>query len=49
MNLGGYAMADSPQNHFEKYLNCIKDPRHHNERHLLCDMLLIALCAIISR
>jgi predicted transposase YbfD/YdcC len=48
MNLGGYAMADSPQNHFEKHLNCIKDPRHHNTRHLLHDMLLIALCAIIS-
>ena len=41
-------MANSPQNHFEKHLDCIKDPRHHNTRHLLHDMLLIALCAIIS-
>ena len=41
-------MADSPQNHFEKHLDCIQDPRHHNTRHMLHDMLLIALCAIIS-
>ena len=31
-----------------KHLDCIKDPRHHNIRHLLQDMLLIALCAMIS-
>jgi predicted transposase YbfD/YdcC len=41
-------MADSPQNIFEKHLDCIQDPRHHNTRHLLHDMLLIAICAVIS-
>jgi predicted transposase YbfD/YdcC len=33
---------------FFKHIACIEDPRHHNTRHLLSDMLLIALCAIIS-
>ena len=32
---------------FTKHLDSIKDPRRHNIRHLLQDMLLIALCAII--
>jgi hypothetical protein len=41
-------MADSPNMPFEKHLDCIQDPRHHNTRHLLHDMLLISLCAIIS-
>jgi len=31
-----------------KHLDSIKDPRRHNIRHLLQDMLLIALCAMIS-
>lgn len=30
-----------------KHLDSIKDPRRHNIRHLLQDMLLIALCAMI--
>ncbi|MCP4747783.1 MAG: transposase family protein [Desulfobacteraceae bacterium] len=33
---------------FCKHLNCSQDLRRHNTRHLLHDMLLIALCAIIS-
>lgn len=33
---------------FLKHLDCITDPRHHNIRHSLHDMLLIALCGIIS-
>lgn len=41
-------MEQFPDTPFGKYLDCIEDPRHHNTRHLLCDMLLIALCAIIS-
>jgi predicted transposase YbfD/YdcC len=41
-------MQDSPKIPFTKHLECIKDPRHHNTRHHLYDMLLIALCAIIS-
>lgn len=41
-------MKHSPDSPFLKHLDCIKDPRHHNTRHLLHDMLLIALCAIIS-
>lgn len=41
-------MTPSPGSPFLKHLECIKDPRHHNTRHLLHDMLLIALCAVIS-
>ena len=41
-------MTHSPDSPFLKHLDCIKDPRRHNTRHLLHDMLLIALCAIIS-
>ena len=41
-------MTDSTQNIFKKHLDCIQDPRHHNTQHLLHDILLIALCAIIS-
>ena len=41
-------MTGSPDSPFLKHLDCIKDPRRHNTRHLLHDMLLIALCAIIS-
>jgi predicted transposase YbfD/YdcC len=48
LNIRGYAMTESPHSLFEKHLDCIQDPRHHNIRHLLHDMLLIALCAVIS-
>lgn len=41
-------MANSSDSLFSKHLGCIEDPRRHNKRHLLCDMLLIALCAVIS-
>jgi predicted transposase YbfD/YdcC len=41
-------MTQSPDSPFLKHLHCIKDPRRHNTRHLLHDILLIALCAIIS-
>jgi predicted transposase YbfD/YdcC len=41
-------MTNSPDAPFAKHLDCIEDPRHHNTRHLLYDMLMIALCAIIS-
>jgi predicted transposase YbfD/YdcC len=37
--------ADSP---FRKHLDCIKDPRGPNTRHLLHDIFLIAICALIS-
>lgn len=40
-------MDKSPDSLLE-HLGCIKDPRRHNLRHLLSDMLLIGLCAIIS-
>jgi formylglycine-generating enzyme required for sulfatase activity len=33
---------------FAEHMDCIKDPRRHNVRHLLQDILIIALCAIIS-
>lgn len=31
-----------------RHLDCVQDPRHHNIRHNLGDMLMIALCAIIA-
>lgn len=41
-------MCDSSDTLIQKHLDCIQDPRHHNTQHLLHDMLLIALCAVIS-
>lgn len=41
-------MVESPFAPLARHIDCIKDPRHHNTRHLLHDILLIALCAIIS-
>ncbi len=41
-------MRPSPASPFRKHLDCIKDPRRHNTRHLLHDILMIAICAIIS-
>lgn len=38
----------SPLSPLTKHIDCIKDPRRHNIRHLLQDMLIIALCAMIS-
>lgn len=40
-------MTDSPAAPIKRHLECIKDPRRHNIRHLLYDILLISLCAII--
>jgi len=41
-------MPPSSVSPFRKHLDCLKDPRGHNTRHLLHDILLIALCALIS-
>lgn len=41
-------MPPSPHSPFRKHFHCIKDPRRHNIRHLLSDILMIALCALIS-
>lgn len=41
-------MSNSTVTTVTRHLDCIKDPRRHNIRHLLPDMLLISLCAIIS-
>jgi len=41
-------MRPSAESPFRKHLDCIKDPRRHNTRHLLHDILMIALCAVIS-
>jgi predicted transposase YbfD/YdcC len=41
-------MPPSPDSPFRKHFDCLKDPRRHNTRHLLHDILLIALCALIS-
>lgn len=40
-------MAKTPDTPFNKHLDCIQDPRRHNTRHQLYDMLIIALCATI--
>ena len=31
-----------------RYVDCVQDPRHHNIHHILGDMLMIALCAVIA-
>lgn len=41
-------MPPAPRSPFKKHLDCLKDPRRPNTRHLLHDILLIALCALIS-
>lgn len=41
-------MTNTPDAPFGKHLDCIQDPRRHNTRHRLHDILMIALCAIIS-
>jgi len=41
-------MPPAPDSPFRKHLHCLKDPRRHNTRHLLHDILLLALCALIS-
>jgi predicted transposase YbfD/YdcC len=41
-------MNNPPATPFAKHLDCIKDPRRHNSRHLLYDILMITLCAVIS-
>ena len=40
-------MPHSPDSFFSKHLDYIKDPRRHNTRHFLYDIILIAICAII--
>jgi predicted transposase YbfD/YdcC len=41
-------MLQSQDSPFIKHLDCIEDPRRHNKQHLLHDILLISLCAVIS-
>ena len=41
-------MSDLKTTPFGKHLDCIKDPRRHNIRHNLYDILMISLCALIS-
>ena len=41
-------MTKTPDSPLARHFDCIQDPRYHNTRHLLYDMLLIALCAIVS-
>ena len=41
-------MPPSSVSPFRKHLDYLKDPRGHNTRHLLHDILLLALCALIS-
>ena len=32
----------------ESFFENIQDPRHHNKRHLLIDVIFIAICAVVS-
>ena len=41
-------MPPAPHSPFKKHLDCLKDPRRPNTRHLLHDILMIAICALIS-
>lgn len=41
-------MTNSTDTPFSKFFDGIEDPRHHNTRHMLNDILMIALCAVIS-
>ncbi|MBM4284522.1 MAG: ISAs1 family transposase [Deltaproteobacteria bacterium] len=41
-------MEPVPPAPFRKHFDCIKDPRRPNTRRLLHDILMIALCALIS-
>lgn len=41
-------MANPTATPIARHIDCIKDPRHHNTRHLLYDTLMIAFSAIIS-
>jgi hypothetical protein len=41
-------MPPSLASPFRKHFDCLKAPRRHNTRHLLHDILLLALCALIS-
>lgn len=41
-------MTNSPDTLFSKHFDGIEDPRRHNIHHLLHDILMIALCAVIS-
>lgn len=41
-------MTDLLPKPFSRHLDCIVDPRHHNSRHNLNDIMTIAICAIIS-
>ena len=36
------------ENHFESFFENIKDPRHHNKRHKLIDIIFIAICAVVA-
>lgn len=33
---------------FDSFFENIKDPRHHNKRHKLLDIIFIAICAVVS-
>ena len=41
-------MTNTPDTPFSKFFDGIEDPRHHNTRHMLNDILMITLCAVIS-
>lgn len=37
-----------PKNTFESFFDNIQDPRHHNKKHMLIDILFIAICAVVA-
>ena len=36
------------ENGFESFFENIQDPRHHNKRHKLIDIIFIAICAVVA-
>lgn len=41
-------MPKSPENSIEAFFERIDDPRHHNKRHKLIDIIIIAICAVVA-
>lgn len=41
-------MSELPENSIESFFEKITDPRHHNKRHKLVDVVIVAICAVVA-
>ncbi len=41
-------MPELPENSIESFFEKITDPRHHNKRHKLVDVVIVAICAVVA-